>query len=208
MNDMAEVAKGSTDVERAVAAARDALTDEMVARLAATAADSMDLVDEVHRSGLTRAIPALVQLVENGDLQRLVRLARIYGSAEDALTEEMVGRMADTIGNGLSLLDRLSRGGGERIVAMLERLENDGALEKLAATLPRMLDRLDQVHDMLECVELAAVASESAPRAAGGVGGAWRIVKESETQDTLGFLMLVGKNLRTRCKRGDKAKPA
>jgi len=27
-------------------------------------------------------------MVENGDLQRMVNLARIYGSAEDALTEK------------------------------------------------------------------------------------------------------------------------
>ena len=260
MNDVAEECKdGKADVERLVAAARDALTDEMVSRLSATAGNAIDLlddvhrsgldravpalarlvndgdlgrivhlarvyaaaqdavtdemvtrmseavggglalIDDVHRSGLARAIPALVQLVENGDLQRLVRLARVYSSAEDAVTEEMVGRMAETVGTGLSLLDRLSRGGGERIVAMLERLENTGELEKLAATLPRLLDRLDQVHDMLECVEHAAVESGQAPRSAGGVGGLWRIVKDSDGQDTLGFLMRVGKNLRTRC---------
>jgi hypothetical protein len=203
MNDAAEHSRsGNVEVERVVAAARDALTDEMVSRMSATAADAMDLVDQVQRSGLARAIPALVQLVENGDLQRLVRLARVYSSAEDALTEEMVGRMADTMGNGLSLLDRLSRGGGERIVAMLERLENSGALEKLAETLPRMLARLDQVHDMLECVERAAVASGQSPRSAGGAGGLWRIVKDSEAQDTVAFLMLAGKNLRASCGKG------
>jgi plasmid maintenance system antidote protein VapI len=263
MSDLAEGSgRGNADVERVVAAARDALTDEMVSRLSATAGDAMELVDQVHRSGLggavpalarlvkdgdlerivqlarmyaaaqdavtdemvtrmseavggglalidqvqraglERAIPALVQLVENGDLQRLVRLARVYSSAEDAVTEEMVGRIAETIGTSLSLLDRLSRGGGERIVAMLERLENTGALEKLATTLPRTLERLDQVHDMLECIERAAVESDKAPRSPGGFGGLWRTVKDPETQDALNFLMLVGKNLRTSCPRG------
>ena len=191
------------EVERVVAAARDAMTDEMVTRMTEAVGAGLGLIDQVHRSGLDRAIPALVQLVENGDLQRLVRLARVYSSAEDAVTEEMVGRIAETIGNSLSLLDRLSRGGGERIVAMLERLENTGALEKLAATLPRVLDRLDQVHDMLECIENAAAASGQAPRSAGGAGGLWRIMKASEAQDTLAFLMLAGKNLRTSCRTGD-----
>ena len=204
MNDAAEGYGAVTaEVERVAAAARDALTDEMVSRVSEAVGGGLALVDAVQRSGLDRAIPALVQLIDNGDLQRLVRLARVYSSAEDALTEEMVGRIAETIGNGLSLLDRLSRGGGERIVAMLERLENAGSLEKLAATLPRILDRLDQVHAMLECVELAAVASQKAPRSAGGVGGAWRIVRDAEAQDTLGFMMLVGKNLRSRCGEGD-----
>ena len=134
MNDaVKERSAGKAEIERVVAAARDAMTDEMVTRMTEAVAGGLGLIDQVHRSGLDRAIPALVQLVENGDLQRLVRLARVYSSAEDAVTEEMVGRMAETVGNSLSLLDRLSRGGGERIVAMLERLENTGALEKLAA---------------------------------------------------------------------------
>ena len=203
MNDVAERSQaGMAEVERVVAAARDAMTDEMVSRLTEAVGGGLALIDQVQRSGLERAIPALVQLVENGDLQRLVRLARVYSSAEDAVTEEMVGRMAETVGNGLSLLDRLSRGGGERIVAMLERLENTGALEKLAATLPRVLDRLDQVHDMLECIENAAAASEQSRRSPGGVGGLWRIMKDSEAQDTLAFLMLAGRNLRTGCRTG------
>ena len=209
MNDAVERSRTvDADVERVVAAARDALTDEMVTRMSEAVGGGLTLIDEVHRSGLARAIPALVQLVENGDLQRLVRLARLYSSAEDALTEEMLGRIAETVGSSLSLLDRLSRGGGERIVAMLERLESTGSLERLAATLPRLVDRLDQVHDMLECVENAAVASNAGPRSTGGVGGAWRIVKDSEAQDTLGFLMLVGKNFRTRCGGGRGAGPA
>ena len=203
MNDAAVEARGGTaDVERVVAAARDALTDEMVSRMTEAVGGGLALLDQVQRSGVARAIPALVQLVESGDLQRLVRLARVYSSAEDAVTEEMVGRIAETIGNGLSLLDRLNRGGGERIVAMMERLENTGALEKLAATLPRLLDRLDQVHDMLECIERAAAASDEAPRSSGGAGGLWRIVKDPQAQDTLAFLMLAGKNLRTGCRTG------
>ena len=260
MNDSVK-ALGNGDVERVVAAARDALSDEMVGRLSATAADAMDMVDQVQRSGLAkaipslarlvndgdlerlahlarvyaagqdaltdemigrltdavggglglidkvqragleRALPALVELVDNGDLQRLVKLARVYSSAEDALSEEMIGRMADTIGGGLSLLDRLNRGGGERIVAMLERLEHTGALEKMANTMPRVLDRLEQVHALLECIENATAASDKLPHAAGGIGGLWRMAKDPETQDTLNFLMFLGKQMRTNCPR-------
>jgi hypothetical protein len=204
MNDAVKQPRAATaEVERVVAAAYDAMTDEMVTRMTEAVGSGLGLIDQVHRSGLDRAIPALVQLVESGDLQRLVRLARVYSSAEDAVTEEMVGRIAETVGNSLSLLDRVSRGGGERIVAMLERLESTGALEKLAATLPRVLDRLDQVHDMLECIENAAAASGQAPRSAGGAGGLWRIMKDSEAQDTLAFLMLAGRNLRTGCRTAD-----
>ena len=187
---------------RTYAAAQDALTDEMVTRMSEAVGGGLALIDQVHRAGMERAIPALVQLVDNGDLQRLVRLARVYSSAEDAVTEEMVGRIAETVGTGLSLLDRLSRGGGERIVAMLERLENAGALEKMANTLPRILERLEQVHGLLECIEHAAVASDTAPRSTGGAGGLWRMMKDPESQDALNFLLLVGKQLRATCPRG------
>jgi Protein of unknown function (DUF1641) len=202
MNDIVQsTGRVDVEVERVIAAARDALTDEMIARLTDAVSGGLSLIDQVQRAGLERAIPPLVELVDNGDLHRLTKLARLYSSAEDAVTEEMVGRLSETVGNGLSLLDRLSRGGGERIVAMLERLENTGALEKMAATLPRILERLEQVHSMLECIEHAVAQSEKMPRAAGGVGGLWRMMKDPETQDTLNFLMLLGKQMRTSCPR-------
>lgn len=202
MNDIVDGSGGANvEVERVIAAARDAMTDEMIGRLSDAVSGGLSLIDQVQRAGLERALPPIVELVDNGDLHRLTRLARLYSSAEDALTEEMVGRMAETVGNGLSLLDRLSRGGGERIVAMLERLENTGALERMANTLPRLLERIEQVHALLECIEHAAVESEKSPRATGGVGGLWRMMKDPETQDTLNFLMLLGKQLRTSCPR-------
>ncbi|HSQ02441.1 MAG TPA: hypothetical protein VLN59_00315, partial [Burkholderiales bacterium] len=124
------------DIERVLAAARDSLSDEMVSRLAGTASDAMDLIDRVNRTGLAKAIPALADLVNNGDLDRLAKLARVYGSAEDALSDEMVGRIAETAAEGLSLLDRLSRGGAFRLVELLANLEASGSLERMAATLP------------------------------------------------------------------------
>lgn len=190
------------NLARVYAASQDALTDEMVTRLTDAVGGGLALIDQVQRAGLERAIPAVVELVDSGDLQRLVKLARLYSSAEDALTEEMVGRLAETIGSGMSLLDRLSRGGGERIVAMLERLESSGGLEKMANTLPRLLERLDQVHTMLECIEHAATESARAPQSTGGVGPLWRTMRDPETQDTLNFLMLLGKQLRTNCPHG------
>lgn len=112
-----------SQLARVYCASEDALTDEMVGRLTQAVGDGLALLDEVNRSGLGRAIPALAQMVDNGDLDRLVKLARVYGSAEDALTDEMVGRLTETVGNGLSLLDRASRGGAEHVVKMLEGLD-------------------------------------------------------------------------------------
>jgi hypothetical protein len=153
-------------------------------------------MDQVNRAGLDRAIPALAEMVHNGDLQRLVKLARVYGSAEDALTDEMVGRLTETVGNGLSLLDRFARGGAERVIGILERLESSGALQQLSDAVPRLTERLTRMQDMLAAVESAAAATRELPPSRGGVGGLWQIMRDPDTQDTLRFLLVVGKELR------------
>ena len=185
------------EVERVIAAARDALTDEMVGRLTEAAGGGLALIDQVNRAGLDRAIPALAEMLNNGDLQRLVKLARVFGAAEDALTDEMIGRMAETIGNGLSLLDRLNRGGAERIVSVLENLENTGALERLTTALPKLVEQLDTIQGLLKGLDDATVASRQAPRSSGGIGGLWQMLKDPDSQDTLRFLLLFGKQLRS-----------
>ena len=135
-------------------------------------------------------------MVNNGDLDRLVRLARVVGSAEDALSDEMIGRLTDTVANGLSLLDRFSRGGAEQVVRMLETLQSSGSLERIATSLPRIEKRLAMVQETLESIDAAAAASRAAPASAGGFGGLWSMLRDPEAQDTLRFMLTVGKQLR------------
>ncbi len=195
MNTQLESAQ-AVEVERVIAAARDALTDEMVGRLTQAVGDGLALMDQVNRAGLDRAIPAIAEMVNNGDLDRLVKLARVYGSAEDALTDEMIGRLTDTLGNGLSLLDRFSRGGAEHVVKMLENLQGSGTLERIATMLPQLEGRLTMVQETLESIDAAAAASRSAPASAGGFSGLWSMLRDPEAQDTLRFMLTVGKQLR------------
>ena len=197
MNAQPESARAvDVEVEHVIAAARDALSDDMVGRLAAYASSTMELLDQVNRAGLDRAIPALTELVNNGDLDRLAKLARVYGAAEDALTDDMIGRLTDTVGNGLSLLDRFSRGGAEHVVKMLENLQGSGALERIATMLPKLESRLSMVQETLESIDAAAAASSSVPASAGGFGGLWSMLRDPEAQDTLRFMLTVGKQLR------------
>jgi uncharacterized protein YjgD (DUF1641 family) len=161
------------ELERVVAAARDSLTDEMVSRLSATVADGMDLLDKVNRSGVAGALPALSQLVANGDLERLVALARTYGAAQDALTDEMVSRLAGTMAESLSLMDRLNRAGLDRLI---------GSIERLADVLERTMGALEAANK-----EMA-----SQPAASGGFGGLWALMRSPENQDTLRFLLAFG----------------
>ncbi|MBI2311340.1 MAG: hypothetical protein HYU77_02415 [Betaproteobacteria bacterium] len=196
-----EIPDTRREVERVIEAARDAVTDEMLGRLAATGAEAMDLVDQVNRSGLAMAIPALAQMVHNGDLERLTQLARVYGSAQDALTDEMVGRLAETLGDSLSLLDRLNRGGSGRLVEMLERLESTGALERIARLLPEVAERLDTVGALLECMEGAAQEGAVRVGATGGLGGLLRLLTNAQTQETVEFLCIFGRRFKARCNR-------
>src|SRR5271167_691855 len=119
------------EMRRVAEAARDSLTDEMVTRIAGTASDAVELLDQVNRAGLAKAIPALAQMVNNGDLDRLVQLARVYGSAEDALSDEMIGRITDTVSGGLSLLDQVNRSGLENALPAISRMVADGDLNRL-----------------------------------------------------------------------------
>lgn len=186
-----------SQVARLYSSAQDSLTDEMIGRLSQAVGDGLALLDQVNRAGLDRAIPALAEMVNNGDLDRMVKLARVYGAAEDALTDEMVGRLTETVGNGLSLLDRASRGGADHVVKMLEGLQESGALERIATMLPQLADRLSTVQEVLQSIDAAAASSRTAVQpAGGGIGGLWQLMRDPETQETLRFMLAVGKQLR------------
>jgi uncharacterized protein YjgD (DUF1641 family) len=178
--------------ERVISAARDSLSDEMVARLAGTASDAMDLIDRINRTGLSKAIPALADLVNHGDLDRLAKLARVYSSAEDSISDEMIGRLAETVSEGMSLLDRLNRGGAARLVEMLARLEASGNLKRIADTLPRLVERMEMLEQLLHAFDTSCSITSKEPRSSGGLAGLWAIVREPEHQDSLRFLINLG----------------
>jgi uncharacterized protein YjgD (DUF1641 family) len=167
------------ELERLTSAARDSLTDEMVGRLSATAAEGIDLIDQVNRSGVGRALPALAQLVENGDLDRLVALARTFGAAQDSMTDEMVSRLAETAAESVSLVDRLNRAGLDRIV---------GSLERLGVMLEGTMGALDAAKR-----EVAAQ-----PASGGGLGGLWQLLRDPESQESLRYLLVFAKEFRKR----------
>jgi hypothetical protein len=120
------------EIERLLASAEDAMTDEMVSRLSGTVSQSLDLLDRINRSGIDRALPTIAQLVENGDLERVIGIARLIGSTEDAMTDEMVGRLSGTVSQSLDLLDRINRSGIDRALPTIAQLVENGDLERLA----------------------------------------------------------------------------
>lgn len=235
------------DLERIVhlarlsGAAADSMSDEMVGRLAGLASDGLDLVDQVTRSQVARALPAISSLVENGDLERIVQLARLSGAAADSMSDEMVGRLAGLASDGMDLLDRVNRSQVVNALPAISALVENGDLERIVhlarmagaagdsmsdemvsrlaslatdamclldrATRTGVMDRLlgvaekmDQDHiltDFLHCLSGATEEAASAPAPKGGIGGLWEMMKKPETQQTIQFLMLVGKHFRS-----------
>ncbi|MHB8237240.1 MAG: helical membrane plugin domain-containing protein [Acidithiobacillus ferrivorans] len=135
-----------------------------------------------HDAELRRAQEALAELVNNGDLDRLVQLARLIGSAQDAMSDEMISRMAGMAGDALCLVDRITRAGtAEHLLGVVEQIEKTHVMT-----------------DLLQSLAGAAAEAAHAPTPKGGVGGLWEIIKQPETQQTIQFLILVGKHFRAR----------
>ena len=188
------------NLARVYGSAEDALTEDMVGRVAEAASGGLSLLDQIQRSGLEKALPTLTRLVADGDIERLAQLARVYGAAQDALSDEMIGRLTEAVGEGLSLLDRLNRGGAGRLVEMLAKLEASGSLERIAALLPTFVDRIEMVGGLLESMETAAKQAE-AERTDGGIVAMYRMLTDARTQETLRFMLALGQNMHERYAR-------
>ncbi|MEJ2344620.1 MAG: hypothetical protein P8090_04285 [Gammaproteobacteria bacterium] len=157
----------------------DSMSDDIVGRLAATITDGVDLLDRVNRSGVSRALPAITQLVENGDLDRLVNVARVLSSAADSLSEDIISRLAVVAAEGICLLDKLARNEGlMRLLSVLQRKESQELMEHVANALVATSEDLSKM-----------------PPAKGGVSGLWHVAKQPGTHEGLRIVSLLGGHL-------------
>ncbi len=202
---------GRAAIDRILDGAQDALTDEMIGRLADTMSASMTLLDHANRLQIGKALPILAQMTENGDLERLSHVARLIGAAQDALTDEMVVRVSGVAGRVLELLDRANDPKLERMVALLVRVAgylDDAAIEKIAQVVPTMAEACGAIAGSPDCREggklLAALmgAAQSAGMEAakegpmpGGVRGLWHLAMQPRTQEAIRYLSLVAERL-------------
>jgi len=198
MNDTTEQAAPDAEIAGLIRAAGDSVTDDMVARLAESATQAMDLLDRVNRSGVADALPAIAALVRSGDLDRLTHYARTLGAAEDAITDDMIGRFATLAGEGTLVLDRLNRSGVTKLINLLDQLNTSGALDRLAAKLPALVDNLEMLENMCGCVAEASKEVKDAPAPGGGLFSLLALMREPENQRTLQFFMAVGRRIRSR----------
>ncbi|GMR08560.1 MAG: hypothetical protein BMS9Abin26_1565 [Gammaproteobacteria bacterium] len=115
----------------------------------------------------------------SSDLDRLAELASLVAAAQDALTDDMVSRLAAAMSEGLTLLDRLTRNEGlVRLLQVLDHPENQTLLLGLSDALTATSR------------DIAAAAP-----AKGGIVGMLQLAREPGTQEGLRMLSLLGKHL-------------
>ncbi len=130
-----------------------------------------------------RAEELVEELVANCNLENLVHLARLVGLAQDAVTDDMIGRLARMASESMVLTDRLTRSDGFlRLISLMERP-----------------DIQDSLAALLEAVAEARNAAPQAP-SKDGIGGAVRLMSEPGTQDTLRLMAGISKALAPRWK--------
>ena len=164
---MSQVQTMQTETERLFESAADALSDDIVGRLGTTMGDGLMMLDQVSRSEIDKAIPLINRLVETGDLERVVNLVRILGSAGDALSDDIIGRLGQMVNELLCMADRIAR--NENLNKLLDLLERDHMVETLSSLL-----------------EAAASAKAShVPKPSGGVASLLKTMSDPDVQQAL-----------------------
>ncbi len=167
---MSELQSMQTEAERIFESAADALSDDIVGRLGTTMGDGLMLLDQVSRSNLDKAIPLINHLVETGDLERAANLVRVLGSAGDALSDDIVGRIGEMANELLIIADRIAR--NENIHKLLDLLERDHMVEMLTSM----------------CEAAASAKASHTTQSSGGIGGLLKVAKDPELQQALQFM--------------------
>jgi uncharacterized protein YjgD (DUF1641 family) len=199
MNDMTDKVTPSEEIDGLLRAARDSVSDDMIGRLTDSASQALDILDRVNRSGVADALPAIAEMVRTGDLERITRYARVMGAAEDAVTDDMIGRFATLAGEGTLVLDRLNSSGVTKLIDLIGQLNSTGALDRIAAKLPALVDNLELVENMFTCLAEASKEVKAAPEPGGGIFPLLAMMRDPENQKALQFFMAVGRRMRQTC---------
>ncbi|MEK9941483.1 MAG: DUF1641 domain-containing protein, partial [Gammaproteobacteria bacterium] len=105
------------------------------------------------------------------DLGKLIEIAAAISAAQDAMTDDIVTRLASAIGEGMILMDRLTRNQG--LMALLQALNH-----------PEVQDRLEVLADALRSGPLLDSSAEN-ENPSGGYGGLLRLAKNPDVQDAI-----------------------
>ncbi|BAU49222.1 hypothetical protein SVA_2674 [Sulfurifustis variabilis] len=121
--------------------------------------------------------PELPPMLDEATINSLVETINFVASAKDAMSDEIVARLAGTFSEGMTLLDRLTRNQGlMRLLQVLDRPEVQYLLMSFGDALAAMSRDL-----------------ATAPPAKGGIGGLLKVARDPGTQEGLRSLSLLGK---------------
>ncbi len=127
------------------------------------------------------------------DLQQLAEFASIITAARDAVSDDIVLRVAGALSEGITLLDRLTR--------------NEGLMRLL-----QVLDRQESQYVLIAMSEAIRAVSQDIPAqppARGGLGCMVRVMSDPGTQEGLRLLSVFGtylsKSLRDQHRTGGAA---
>ena len=120
-----------------------------------------------------------VVTVNADDLQQLVELAGLVTSARDAMSDDIVTRIASAMSEGIALLDRFTRNQGlMRLMRVLDHPDSQRLLIGLSDAL-RQTSR-----------DLATTAP-----AKGGLGELLHVTRQPGTQEGIRILAVLGQHL-------------
>ena len=172
MNDGLLSNQPPSEVDRLAQAAREALTDAMVERLAVTGANALELVDRLNDPGTSEAMHALIdrltELHRVGALGTLFDTVMLLHAARNASTDSIV----------------------ERLFTFVEQMINTVGNEAMGALADNTRQALD---------EAAEETARTAPR--GGILATLSLLSRPEAQRSLMFLLRFGENLQRRTAR-------
>ena len=120
--------------------------------------------------------PQVTPALDEAYVSSLVEMLNLLASAKDAMSDEIVTRLARTASEGMTLLDRLTRNEGVmRLLQVLDRPESQYLLISLADALAKMSREL-----------------ATAPPAKGGILGLVQLARTPGTQEGVRALSLLG----------------
>jgi uncharacterized protein YjgD (DUF1641 family) len=157
------------EIERLAQAAREALTDAMVERLAVTGANALELVDRLNDPGTNEAMHVLIDRVTElhkvGALATLFDTVMLLHAARNASTDSIV----------------------ERLFTFVEQMINTVGNEAMGTLADNTRQALD---------EAAEETARTAPR--GGILATLSLLSRPEAQRSLMFLLRFGEKLQQR----------
>jgi len=162
-----------SEMDRLTLAAREALTDSMVERLAVTGANALELVDRLNdertSAAVHNAIDRLTELHKVGALDTLFDLVMLLHAVRNASTDNIV----------------------ERMFTFMEQMINTVGNEEMGTLAENARLALD---------EAAEETAKAAPR--GGLVAALSLLSKPETQRSLAFLLNFSDKLHRRTTGG------